>query len=250
MAGLDLSKKVGPLPLGAWGAVVAGGLFIGYMINKNMVNASDEPEETQYAENGVGAGGSQLIYTPPVAAPPEDEAELTNEVWGERAANYLTSLGYDAYNAEQAIRKYLSALALTATEKLMVNAAIVHFGVPPEPLPPTEEPPPTTPPPAAIKIPAVTNLRASPFRRGVNVSWSFSGPAIGGFYLTIRESKSGRKRSHLIPARNRSYRYAAPRSWNKRTNSNVEFYIQAFRGGFTAKKTYGPTSHVIAKPII
>lgn len=255
MAEFDLSKKVGPLPLGVWGVVVAGGLFVGYMINRSMAaKASEEPEDAAYADSDVGRGGSQLIYTPPVTAPEEGEPEPTNALWGTKATNYLTSLGYEAVAADQAVRKYLSALALSDAERLMINTAILHFGVPPEPLPPSDQPPNEPPPPPASKpvtIPTVGNLRAVRIRRGVNISWTYSGPAIGGFRLKIRESKSGRSRVHLVPARNRSYHYVAPRSWNSRTNSNVEFYIQPFRGGFAApNKTYGPTRHVIAKPII
>jgi len=41
--GLDLGRQVGPLPLGAWLAVVAGGLFIGWQARKGGAGSSPLP---------------------------------------------------------------------------------------------------------------------------------------------------------------------------------------------------------------
>jgi hypothetical protein len=254
VAEFDMGKKVGPLPMGAWIVVIAGGLFVGYMINKSMAKSASEATESQYAESGVGEGGSQLIPAPPAFAPSEEVPEETNALWGRKATNWLNSIGFDGIQADEAVRRYLAGLPLIAQQKTMINQAIAHFGVPPEPLPPTEEPPPTqTPPPGtpAVKPPPVTALRATARRRGVTVTWSFpTNVPIGGFELTVKELKSGKTKLHRIAARQRSFSYTAPRAWNKRTRSKVQFYIKPHKGGFTAKKTYGDGRSVSATPII
>ena len=136
-----LAKQIGPLPLGVWLGVGAGGLALAYFINKRMAvnaaTASKEPSTTQLTESGVGLGGGQMIYNPPVTGSADATPE-NNSSWGIKATNWLVSKGIVATDADQAIRKYLSSLPLSATERGMVNLVIGQFGVPPEPLPPTE----------------------------------------------------------------------------------------------------------------
>jgi hypothetical protein len=55
MSSLDLSKQVGPLPLGAWLAVVAGGLGIAWYTRRN-TTADPAPVVDTSGINGVGDG--------------------------------------------------------------------------------------------------------------------------------------------------------------------------------------------------
>lgn len=164
-AGLDLGKQIGPLPLGMWIVIGAGGLGLGYVINKNMAKnaaAASEPSNSQLTESGVGTGGGQFIYEPPQSGS-QDQTPETNQSWGIKVTNWLTGppQSFDPIAADQAVRKYLSGLALTVPEKAMMNMAIIRFGVPPEPLPPTEEP--ETPTPNAPTAPgaAVVGLHVN-----------------------------------------------------------------------------------------
>jgi hypothetical protein len=260
MAEFDLSKKVGPLPMGAWGVVIAGGLGVGYMINKNMAKSAAEAANApkQYAESDVGEGGSQLVFTPPVTVTQPDAEELTNALWGQKATNWLVSArGYDGVAADEAIRKYLSALPLSPVQRQMVNEAISKFGVPPEALPPSEQPPPTTPKPPstpAVKPPPVSGLSAHAKRRAVTFTWNYGDVPIGGFRVTIKDLKRGtfsRGGAFLISAKARSYTFVAPRSWNSRTKSKVQISIRPFKGGWSVlNKVYGDSREVGATPII
>lgn len=253
-----LAKKAGPLPVGAWGVVIAGGLGVGYMINKNMAksaaDAANAPQ--QYAESGVGEGGSQLVFTPPVTVTQPDTEELTNALWGQKGTNWLVSArGYDGVAADEAIRKYLSALPLSPVQRQMVNEVISKFGVPPEALPPSEQPPPTTPTTPstpATKPPPVT-VHATAKRRAVTFTWTYNGPPIGGFLVSVKDLKRGtfhRGGPFMLSAKARSYTFTAPRSWNSRTRSKVQISVRPFKGGWTAKKVYGDSREANATPIM
>ncbi|MGH7551511.1 MAG: hypothetical protein ACREMQ_00610, partial [Longimicrobiales bacterium] len=137
----SLGRQVGPLPLGAWIGIVVGGLGIGYLINQSQ----NKPQAVPLVDQGVGAGMQQLIETPPINVSPSTP-ELDNAAWGRNAVNWLVSQNHDQGVADNAVRKYLQAQALTAQEQAMLNLVLVRFGAPPEPLPPVDQPPPTTPP--------------------------------------------------------------------------------------------------------
>lgn len=254
MAGLDLSKQIGPLPLGGWGVVIAGGLFVGYMINRNMAKAPEgEPDSTQLTESGVGGGGGQFIYDPPTSGTTPDVPE-TNQTWGRKVLNWLIAQNHDPAVADAAVRKYLTGLSLNAAEKAMMSLVLIQFGPPPESIPVVEEP--EKPPPATAPKPVlgVTGLRALPQTRAVNFTWNYdrARSPIGGFRVTVKDLKRGRiVRSLYLPASARSYRYTAPGSWNSRTKSKVQIWIVPFAGGWEVlNKRYGPGSGASATPII
>lgn len=138
-----LAKQVGPLPLGMWGIVVAGGLGIGYVINRNM--ARSQSDSAQLTESGVGEGGGQFVYDPPESGD-NDNSPKSNFEWGQRAKQFLIAKGMNPILVDNTIRKYLQGLPLTLEEQGLVNMALTEFGAPPEYLPPVdgneEEPPP------------------------------------------------------------------------------------------------------------
>lgn len=170
--GLDLGKQVGPLPLGAWLAIVAGGLGLGYYINKRQ--KAPEPEPQLLAERGVGEGGGQFIYEPPTTGT-TPAIEETNLTWGRKATDWLTSTGVDPYAADQAIRKYLQAEQLTIAEKAMVNLVLTRFGAPPEPLPPAEPTPAPTPTPTPVADTYAMHFTTSPRNPVGTRPWRLTG---------------------------------------------------------------------------
>lgn len=151
--GIDFGKQIGPLPLGAWGIVVVGGLGIAYWTKKN--NVAPTIVEDGSGTPGVGVGGGQGAFTPTQpsggggVAP---EVQITNnEQWAVAAINWLIAQNYPPSTSDSAIRKYISGIKLGVAETALVNLALGHFGSPPQPLPPIddggEQPPPTQPPP-------------------------------------------------------------------------------------------------------
>lgn len=255
---MNLGKQIGPLPMGGWLVVIAGGLAVGYFINKRQAAASAEPAATTDPDSDVGVGGGQFQYDPITTVPnPETPVEDDNVAWGKKAVNYLTGLGYPGTFAQNVVAKFLSAEVLTASEKLLIDQAIVRFGSPPEPIAPVEgtpnQPVPPTPKPV---IPAPTGVTARPLRRAVQYTWGWpkGAPAIAGFRLTVKNLSTGR----IVVTKNlsvtaRSYRYTVPASMNKKTRATMQVYVRAFRGGFAtpdSKKQFGPGAGASAAPII
>lgn len=146
MAGFDLGKQVGPLPMGAWLGVIGGGLAIAYFINKRQA-AGDAAVATLDPNSDVGVGGGQLIESPPTTVTPDTpELEKTNQSWGIQAENFLIAASINPTDAHNTVAKFLSSMPLTPQEKAMMNMVLIRYGAPPEPLAPTDDVPVVTPP--------------------------------------------------------------------------------------------------------
>lgn len=162
MAGLDLGKQVGPLPLGAWIVVVAGGLGIAIYTNRQQVPEPETVDET----GDVGVGPSGFTQLVPVTQPTENETgPQTNEEWARIAIDGMISRGYPAALVNSAITKALmggtdyEGAKMSVQEWSIWQLALLYYGTPPQPVnvpPPSDvpgpvvppdEPPPNNPPP-------------------------------------------------------------------------------------------------------
>lgn len=154
MAKPDLGKMIGPLPLGAWIAVLGGGLAIAVYSRRNAsaADATVDPNGVGVDPN-VGAGGSGQwanIDTPVVTDVGGVAKPTTNEEWAAQATDYLIKSGYPSVPADQAVRRYVAGEQLSPAENVMIGVALVKLGSLPNP-PPIPSggvvtPPPTTPP--------------------------------------------------------------------------------------------------------
>jgi len=176
-----MGKQIGPLPLGAWIAVVAGGLGIALWSRNN--GTAEEPEvvEDTSGDTGVGEGGSgQWVDLNPPATGGDIEY-ATNEAWGQAAINWLIAQGYGPGLANSAITKGLAGGSDIEGNKMSIqewalwSLALAKFGSPPQPVnvaPPTSTPgpvtpnpdpvtpTPTTPKPGGNKIPPYVSVKA------------------------------------------------------------------------------------------
>lgn len=160
-----MGKQIGPLPLGAWIAVVAGGLGIALWSRNN--GTAEEPEivEDTSGDDGVGEGGSgQWVDLNPPAKGGEIEY-ATNEAWGQAAINWLIAQGYPAALSTNAITKGLTGgvdingTKMSVQEWALWSLALAKFGSPPQPVtvvPPTSTPGPVTPKPDPVTPTPVT----------------------------------------------------------------------------------------------
>lgn len=156
--GMDLGKQVGPLPLGAWIVVVAGGLGIALYTSRQKVEEPEVVDET--GDVGVGPSGfTQLVPVQPGQTENETGPE-TNEEWARIAIDGMIARGYPAALVNSAITKALMGGTDYEGKKMSVQEwsiwqiALVYYGTPPQPVnvpPPTDVPgpvvPPTNPPP-------------------------------------------------------------------------------------------------------
>lgn len=163
---LNFGQQVGPLPLGAWAAVVAGGLGIAwYSVRNQKASAAPQLVTDTSGDPGVGTGPSWTAVPPPSTSPDSTQVTIdTNEAWSVAAINYLIAQGYDPNVADSAIRKYMQSDSLSIQEYALVRFALAKLGSPPTPLPDPPAPPtsvgtpviPVTPPPVTPPQPVIS----------------------------------------------------------------------------------------------
>jgi LysM repeat protein len=189
---MDLGKQIGPLPLGAWIAVVGGGLAITYWQRNAGSNdgGGEVPEDTGPDANDVGTGPGWTAVPPPSTAPTDGNTPKfeSNEAWGQAAINWLIAQGYSPGISSSAITKALNGgvdingVKMSIQEWSLWSLALTKFGSPPYPVnvapptnvpgpinpspkPPTPKPP--TPKPPSNKVPPYYDVVA---KRGDSVS--------------------------------------------------------------------------------
>lgn len=145
---LDLGKEIGPLPLGAWVVVVAGGLGIAYY-SKTHASTSADPAIDTSGQAGVGDGtvGGWIPTSPDTSASGNAagaSAPTTNDEWAYQAKQFLIGKGYPATTVQSAIDKYVNGITPSIQEYTLVGIALAAIGPLPQTLPtgPVE---PTTP---------------------------------------------------------------------------------------------------------
>lgn len=146
-----LSKKVGPLPIGAWIGIIAAGVLIAYVINSRGGSGGSQtvlevaPDGTTGNDSGVGDGtvGGWMYQqaTAAVAA----KTYTSNEAWGRAAIQYLIGQGYDAALADVAIRNYLGGKNISSQMRPLITAALEGLGPTPQQMNPVDELPGDTP---------------------------------------------------------------------------------------------------------
>lgn len=139
MSGLDLGKQIGPLPAGAWIAVVGTGLGIAYYSRNAQAGSVDDGStvvDDTSTQDGVGTGvnGNWIDVTPTPPTTTGDGTAQDNDEWGKKAIDYLVGAGYDPAIAQSAIAKALQGIGMSAQEWVMWKTAILHTGAPPYPL--------------------------------------------------------------------------------------------------------------------
>ena len=151
---------MGPLPVGAWVAVVAIGGGLAYYGWKHNVGAGNTSQNTSGIDPNVGVGGGGFDTVNPPASTPTDTSPITNEEWAVKAINWLIAQGYNPAVSDSAIRKYLAVASnLSTQEYVLVSLALQHLGSPPQPLPPSDQPisiTPEPPPQAPAPVPTPT----------------------------------------------------------------------------------------------
>lgn len=138
---LQLDKMVGPLPAGAWIAVIGLGVGAAYLINRRTAAGI----EVAPIDPGQGAGpladyGDPLAgFTPtgvdaqtPISSP--STRPVTNSEWVSYAGDMLRlhRRPFDAYSIQQALQKYINARTLSPSERTIVDEALRLAGYPPE----------------------------------------------------------------------------------------------------------------------
>lgn len=140
MAGVDLGKQVGPLPLGAWVAVVGAGLGIAvYTRRQSAAGAEPQVVEDTSGVPGVGTGVNGMWTDVTPVPPPNTPTVYTdNDSWGRAAIDRLVADGYSPAQVYSAITKALAGGAgdnkLSVSEYAIWARALVLLKTPPTPI--------------------------------------------------------------------------------------------------------------------
>lgn len=164
--GIDFSKPIGPLPTGAWIAIVAAGVGLVYYSRTHGLggSSSNQPAPLTNADL-VGTGPGWVAVVPPTTAPSSPTID-TNDAWANQAITWLIAQGIEPTLADAAIRHYINGQDFPAGQQSqyqsIVDMALKHFGAPPQTLTPytnppgpvtDNNPPPVTKPPNPIPNP-------------------------------------------------------------------------------------------------
>lgn len=154
----QLGKMVGPLPLGAWLAIIVVAAGFGYWRSKQTPSDDTEPIEDPYGDPNVGTGattGQWIDLDPPEKPEPTSNAPVDNDAWAVLAMQWFQAHNYDMAKAGQALAQYMAGTLTTKDVQAwaLVRTVMMHIGSPPviveqhEPVPGQPTPPPVTKPP-------------------------------------------------------------------------------------------------------
>lgn len=151
----QLGKMIGPLPLGAWLAVVGGGLAFALYYQRNNAAATAADASTPMDDTTTDSGtsipaGYGYVGDTGDTGTPTSPAITDNDSWAAAAMTNLVAHGLDPLASSSAISKYLAGEKLNAQEAALVRRAIQSTGSPPS-VPTTPTPAPIVPKPAAAR---------------------------------------------------------------------------------------------------
>ncbi len=157
---VELARKVGPLPIGAWLAIAAVGVAAAIVIRRRMtasaavadvpavVGPDGEPlpagTTVPYTPGGFIVGGGPGVATGNTGqgaitdpfAPDEPAAPLTNEDWAVAAQRFLIARNYQPTIVADGLSRYLSGIPVSTQQQSMIDLAMQAIGPPPRPVPP------------------------------------------------------------------------------------------------------------------
>lgn len=122
-----LGHKIGPMPAGAWAALVAGGLGIAYYTRTHAA-------ATPAVDPGTADLDNTQLGTVPLASSSGAQSSgtiTTNDEWSTKAITYLISQGATGTAADGAVRNYLSGNTLTASQTALIDLVLAAIGPPP-----------------------------------------------------------------------------------------------------------------------
>jgi hypothetical protein len=135
---LDLTKMVGPLPLGGWLAVVGVGVGVSVLNGRKNAAAPASaaaplvPPIPSATLDPLGPSPSDFGTSAPVTAQPG--GATSNTAWVQLAQATMRTMRrpWSGYDIGQALGKYLNGSTLSDTERQIVDDALSLVGYPPD----------------------------------------------------------------------------------------------------------------------
>jgi hypothetical protein len=131
----DLTKKIGPLPVWAYGAILGVGLiaYMWWSSNSAASSATTTAATTETVPDDVsGTGLSAASGDTSTDVGATGTTLLTNALWEAQALADLAGSGVSPLTAQVALENYLNGVALTPAQQSIVNTVLTAIGAPPE----------------------------------------------------------------------------------------------------------------------
>ena len=133
--GFSLSKKIGPLPVWVYMAVIVVALYAYEKKKKTAAGTTGTPATTAQSTGAASSTGSdaasQSALEQSLAA--NVSAPTTNPQWEANAESILVGYGYPMVQVQAALNTYLAGGVLSSIQQEIVNASIEAAGAPPSP---------------------------------------------------------------------------------------------------------------------
>lgn len=132
-----LGKKMGPLPIWAYGAIIVGGVWLAYLYrNRVGVGSADpvpvSPDLNQTGFSSAGPAPGTGTYNGNANTEQAPAASQTNAQWAKKTADALIASGSDPTAVNGAIARYLNGNTLSVTDQAIINVALSRYGNPPQ----------------------------------------------------------------------------------------------------------------------
>lgn len=186
-----LRRQLGPLPVWAWIAALAGGALVAARLRSGApaddteqltdpTGAPSSAHSTGGVLGGAGTGSVQLrsgtIYAPSPVTDAAPTGPANNNEWRRAAAAYLIGRNRDALAVDRALARYLAGEQLDAAAEALVNEALAAIGPTPDPVLPPLPPAPELPTPADPPPPVIAPVEPPPVAPMVPDAGIFTAP--------------------------------------------------------------------------
>lgn len=152
----DMGQMVGPLPLGAWAGVVAGGLGLAYVARRGSApreEVEEDPSGPSFPATPLTSGPTRLN---PIPYEPGAPVLTDNTEWIKEAVIRLVAKGFMPWKSQQCLASYLEGVIPSGDPnacKPVIEEAIRLVGPPPTGAPVNQFPITAPAPPKAPTVP-------------------------------------------------------------------------------------------------
>lgn len=238
--GALMSRKVYGIPV-VWiaAAVAVMALYGAFRLRPTPEPVAEEPtDDEDTAGYSLDFADQPTFSATPTVTQPTITPD-TNELWGRRAIEWLTSTGTTLSLATGAISKYLDGEPLSYAEAVARDRAVKQFGIPPEGLPPV-----TNNPSAPVYAGPATRQGVPPLFHTVKGKSDASTGALARLYygmdtadtrnlINAHPSNAGKVSPYPVGAKIRVPAYHDPKFFRATSATNT-LYAIAKKNGTTA----------------
>jgi nucleoid-associated protein YgaU len=257
----DLGKQIGPLPLGAWVAVVGGSLAFMFYTRSHAGGSSDSEGDVPATDallsdvgfGGVGAVGAYVPTNGGVDTPASTTDVINSNVqWGQKVFAFLVGQGNDPATVDKAVRDYTSGISLGAQANALITQGLGKFGMLPESVPDAPKLPPRPTGPSVSELQKQLAAQQAAAAKAKSAQTQAAQRAAQAAAARIKQLNAALQaaRAHAVAAPKAAPRPAAPKAPVARTytvvaGDNLSRIAQRFFGRQDWQRIYNANRSII-----